>query len=86
MNQNNFCSHSLVALIGTALVLPSGSAIAQQAGATTVEEIIVTARKREENLQDVGISVSAFGKQEIENKFSTDVRDLVSISPKPACR
>jgi iron complex outermembrane recepter protein len=46
-----------------------------------VEEIIVTARKREENLQDVGMSVSAMGKQEILNKYSTDVRDLVSISP-----
>jgi len=81
MNQNNFCSHSLVALIGTALALTGGSAIAQQAGAMTIDEIIVTARKREENLQDVGLSVSAFSKQEIQSKYSTDVRDLVSISP-----
>jgi len=48
---------------------------------TELEEITVTARKRVENLQDVGLSVSAFSKQEIQNKFSTDVRDLVSISP-----
>jgi iron complex outermembrane receptor protein len=86
MNQNNFCSHSIVALIGTTLALTGGSAIAQQAGAPTtdrmtIDEIIVTARKREENLQDVGISVSAFSKQDIQNKYSTDVRDLVSISP-----
>ena len=45
---------------------------------TELEEITVTARKRVENLQDVGLSVSAFSKQEIQNNYSTDVRDLVS--------
>ncbi len=86
MNQSNFYSHSIVALIGTTLALTGGSSIAQQAGARptdrmTIDEIIVTARKREENIQDVGISVSAMSKQEILNNYSTDVRDLVSISP-----
>ena len=46
-----------------------------------VEEITVIARKREENIQDVGFSVSAMGKQEILNNYSTDIRDLVTISP-----
>ena len=46
-----------------------------------VEEITVIARKREENIQDVGFSVSAMGQQEILNNYSTDIRDLVSISP-----
>ncbi|MGI9229594.1 MAG: TonB-dependent receptor [Gammaproteobacteria bacterium] len=46
-----------------------------------LEEIIVTARKREENIQNVGISMSAVGRQEIERRFITDIRDLVDISP-----
>ena len=49
--------------------------------ATELEEITVTARKREENLQDVALSVSAMGQQEIQANFATDLRDLVYISP-----
>ncbi len=60
--------------------------LAQQGGALPteklmIEEITVIARKREENIQDVGFSVSAMGQQEILNNYSTDIRDLVTISP-----
>ena len=81
MNPSKFYSHSIAAVIAVTFALPGGSALAQQSGDAVLEEIIVTARKREENIQDVGMSVSALGQQEIENKYSTDVRDLVSISP-----
>ena len=47
----------------------------------TLEEITVTARKRVENLQEVALSVSAMGAEEIKMAFATDVRDLVFISP-----
>jgi len=46
-----------------------------------IEEITVVARKKEENLQDVALSVSAMGQQEIDANFATDLRDLVYISP-----
>jgi len=51
---------------------------AQQAG---LEEILVSARKQEENLQDVGLSVSALSQTEINQTFARDVRDLAFISP-----
>lgn len=50
-------------------------------GVRAIEEIVVTARKREENIQDVGLSVSALGPQEIEDNFARDMRDLVYVSP-----
>ncbi len=50
-------------------------------GARVIEEIVVTARKREENIQDVGLSVSALSQEEIENTFARDLRDLVYVSP-----
>ncbi len=81
MNQSNFCSRSIVAFIGTTLALTGGSAIAQQPSEMALEEITVTARKREENLQDVAMSVSAMGQQEIEANYATDLRDLIYISP-----
>jgi iron complex outermembrane recepter protein len=46
-----------------------------------IEEVIVTARKREENIQDVGLSVSAMSAGEIEDNFPRDIRDLVQVSP-----
>lgn len=81
MNPSKFYSHSIVAFIGAALALSSGSAVAQQPSETTLEEITVTARKRVENLQGLALSVSAMGAQEIQNNFATDLRDLVYISP-----
>ncbi len=46
-----------------------------------IEEVLVTARKREENIQDVGLSVSAMSAREIEDNFPRDIRDLVQVSP-----
>lgn len=68
-----------------ASLLTTGGAIAPSAFAEeatrAIEEIVVTARKREENIQDVGLSVSALGPQEIEDNFARDMRDLVYVSP-----
>jgi len=46
-----------------------------------LEEIVVTARKRKEDLQDVGLSVSALTGTEIDRTFARDIRDLAFISP-----
>ena len=47
--------------------LPFGQASAQStaSGAFAIEEIVVTARRREESLQDTPIAVSAFSEEEI---------------------
>lgn len=46
-----------------------------------LEEVTVTARKREEDLQDVGLSVSALTETEIERTFARDIRDIAFVSP-----
>ncbi|NCF20182.1 MAG: TonB-dependent receptor plug domain-containing protein, partial [Haliea sp.] len=56
------------------------TALAQE-GALALEEIIVTARKRSENLMDVSQSVSALSHGEIEASFARDIRDLEGMSP-----
>ncbi len=48
---------------------------------TQVEEVTVTAQKREENIQDVPISVSAYDAQAIERAIVRDVQDVQDISP-----
>lgn len=69
-------SSSIAATVSAATVSPI--ATAQQ---LALEEIVVTARKREENLQDVGLSVSAMSGTEIERTFARDIKDLAFISP-----
>lgn len=46
-----------------------------------VEEIVVTAQKREENLQDVPISVQAFSEEKLEALGATDQDDIQQLVP-----
>ncbi|NBS12487.1 MAG: TonB-dependent receptor [Gammaproteobacteria bacterium] len=46
-----------------------------------LEEITVTARKREENLQDVGTSISALGTAEIERRSDVDLQSFANAAP-----
>lgn len=52
-----------------------------QAEPQGLEEILVTARKRDENMQDVPASVSALSAGELERRFDSDVRDFAGASP-----
>jgi len=51
------------------------------AGAMVLEEIVVTARKRSENLQDVPASVVAFTELDIERAGIRSARDFVNLTP-----
>jgi iron complex outermembrane receptor protein len=65
-----------------ALVLgPSLLCLASGTFAQGVEEILVTAQKREQRLQDVPISVSAYSGELLEDAHIDDVKDLVTITP-----
>lgn len=66
-------TESLVLLAVAALPLPAQSA--------ELEEIIVTAQKREQNLQDVGISVTAFSGDQIKKLGFQTTADLVAHTP-----
>lgn len=60
-----------------ALGFPASFAAAQE----VIEEIVVTAQKREERLQDVPITISAFDYGEIEKLDADDMFDLANITP-----
>jgi len=67
--------------------LTMAMAAAQVSGAETVAdtvdqtEIVVTAQKREQKLQDVGIAISVLGKDDLDNRTITSATDVVSAIP-----
>ncbi|MET0294983.1 MAG: TonB-dependent receptor plug domain-containing protein, partial [Phenylobacterium sp.] len=58
----------------------AGSAYAQEGG-TAVEELIVTAQKREQNLQDVPIVVTSVSGQLLQDAGVRDIRELTVLTP-----
>ena len=81
-------SYSKLALaIATALSGGAGmhvapvSAANATADSTTLEEVVVTARKRAENLQDVPISMAVFSSKDLQNLAISQFEDYATITP-----
>ncbi|MDP1736200.1 MAG: TonB-dependent receptor [Caulobacter sp.] len=64
-----------------ATAIAATPAPAEPAGATAVGEIIVTAQKRAENLQDVPGAVTAVSGAVLEERGIDDIQDFVSLVP-----
>src|ERR1700750_3154685 len=61
---------------------PAGAALAaEDTPAPGLAEIIVTAQKRSENLQDVPISVVAVSAEQLKDAGVTDIRNLTILTP-----
>ncbi|RME66867.1 MAG: hypothetical protein D6782_03585 [Alphaproteobacteria bacterium] len=82
---SSHCRHCKKALFLSGAIfigLPAVHAHAQvERRASALEEIVVTAQKREENLQTVPIAVSALNATQIERSFARDILDIESMSP-----
>lgn len=64
------------------LALPTGPVIAQdKESALEVEQIVVTARRREEELQDVPVSLTYFDQKQLDNLNMFQAADLATYTP-----
>jgi iron complex outermembrane receptor protein len=71
----------MAATLGTGAMV-STPALAQQASLSgSIEEVLVTARRREENLQTVPIAISALGAEQMEVRAIENMEDLNKIVP-----
>ncbi|HUD31026.1 MAG TPA: TonB-dependent receptor plug domain-containing protein, partial [Novosphingobium sp.] len=82
--------HRSVLLVSTALTMVAAPAMAQEAAAPPQDEtvqagglndIIVTARKRQETVQDVPVAVTAISAEQIANRDVTSVEKITAIAP-----
>ncbi len=75
-------SPTMSGMAGGSLAAP---ALAQDAAAetpvTTLNEIIVTATKRETNLMETPISITVFGQEELDRQGITNVKDIFTLVP-----
>ncbi|HNP66041.1 MAG TPA: TonB-dependent receptor [Woeseiaceae bacterium] len=76
------------ALLGAPLVLTglTGQVLAQTGDSATssanmLEEVIVTARKREESLQEIPVSLSVFGQDDIQAADLRSLQDVALMTP-----
>lgn len=67
--------------LGFLLIAGAEESQAQQPGAFYIEEVIVTARKREENVQDIPISISAFTGETLEQRQISSSEKLSQVTP-----
>ena len=77
-------AYRLFLLAGTAAglsVAPPALADEAETTARTDGEIIVTAQRRAESLNDIGMAVQAVDAATLESLRVTDVRDLTAVAP-----
>jgi len=70
-----------LAALSAAPAIAQDQAPAPVQDATTVDEVIVTAQRRAERLQDVPVTVTVFGAEQIENARIQGLQDVVTRTP-----
>jgi outer membrane receptor protein involved in Fe transport len=63
------------------LALPATGLVSISSWSQEVAEIVVTTRRREENLQDIPVAVSSFSADEIEKQGISSTADVVKLVP-----
>ena len=69
-----YCYSLLWSAAVIVLVLPT-------AAYPQIEEIVVTAQKREENLQETPIAITAFTEEALEGRMINDISKLADFTP-----
>ncbi len=79
----NLAKSHLFAAIALQLLLPAATIRAAVAGASepALEEIVVTATRREERLEDVPISITAFTQERMDQQGLRSIDDITRLTP-----
>lgn len=68
-------------MLGAALAAPAAAQEAPPQDAATLDEVIVTAQRREQSLQDVPIAITAFNAETLERTAATGIQDIAAKAP-----
>src|ERR1700688_1305237 len=65
-------------------IVTNGNAVAAEAdasGAAELQEVVVTAQRRDENVSRVPISISAFSQADLDSRDIESLGDIASVTP-----
>ncbi len=72
---------SFISIVLSAMVVICSGASAQETGGPVLEEVIVTAQKRTESLQDTPIAITAFTANDLASKGIDDISQIAALTP-----
>lgn len=70
-----------LAVIAAATTIGAAPAFAQDEEGASLDEIVVTAQRREESLQDVPVAITAFTEEDLQRAAATGIQDVASRAP-----
>jgi outer membrane receptor protein involved in Fe transport len=80
--RRNACAASVVLVsIAPCALAQTADEVAFDNGAEVLETVVVTAQKREQDLQDVPVTVTAIGGQLLNDSGVRDIKDLTLLTP-----
>lgn len=80
-NQYRGKARKVSTLVASLLTISSPYVLAQDSSPTVLEEVVVTAQKRVESLQDTPIAITAFTANDLETKGIDDISQIAALTP-----
>ena len=80
-NKQNYFRRQAAWIVAVLAVSGTTSAVAENTGPDIIEEVVVTAFKRTQSLQEIPSAISVIGQQELEDKGISDMFDLQMAVP-----
>jgi iron complex outermembrane receptor protein len=84
-NSKRFAFNGILPLLGLAIAFGPGGNVSHATDATAsgteLTEVIITAQKRQQNLQEVPIAVIALSEQQLQDAGVTDIKNLTALTP-----
>lgn len=72
---------SIAAILAAQLPTPASAQSSNDASATSIESVVVTARRREESLQDVPVAISALTADQLQTQNVRTLEDMTAFAP-----
>jgi len=84
-HSKRFAFKGILPVLGLAIAFGPGGNVSRAADATAsateLTEVVITAQKREQNLQEVPIAVIALSGQQLQDAGVTDLKNMTVLTP-----
>jgi len=81
MRKTAFSASAATLLLAAGLAAPAMAQSVQSETAVTVGDVVVTAQRREQSLQEVPIAITAFNAEALERTAATGIQDVAGKAP-----